>query len=360
MQDTYDSTTIGLDLAKNVFYYTELNRNMQIIRQASMRRSEVLKFFSGLDVDKVRCVAMEACGGAHFWGRKFEQMGLPVKLLPPRWVRAYVLNNKTDANDSVAIAEAAQRPKLRAVAVKSAAQQDLTMLHGCRSQAIKTQTQWRNSIRAHLAERGLVTGRSKRRLDELIEEVLGADAQALSEMQVSAEFSSVLEYEWVQLQQIAEKVSHYTDRINAISAEMDEVERLQTIPGIGPIVASALVAAVGDGRAFRCGRDMAAWLGLVPRQYSSGGHHHSGGISKAGDRYVRTMLIHGARAVCRSANLNPTKQDALHDRARRVAKKADQQKAVVAVANQMARIAWAVLSKEVGYDAHHNTGVTKV
>ncbi len=359
MESTYDSTTIGLDLAKNVFHYTELNRNMKIIRQAGMRRSEVLRFFSGLDVDKVRCVAMEACGGAHFWGRKFERMGLTVKLLPPRWVKAYVLNNKTDANDSVAIAEAAQRPKLRAVAVKSAAQQDLTMLHGCRRQAIKTQTQWRNSIRAHLAERGLVTGRSKRRLDEMIKEVLAADEQALSELEISAEFISTLEYEWVQLQRIAEKVRYYTDRINAVSAGMEEVRRLQTIPGFGPIVASALVAAVGDGRAFGCGRDMAAWLGLVPRQHSSGGHHRSGGISKAGDRYVRTMLIHGARAVCRSANLDPKKQDALHDKARRVANRANQQKAVVAVANQMARIAWAVLSREVEYDAHHKAGVTK-
>ena len=353
MQVSYDTTTIGSDLAKDVFCCTELNQNMKIVRQKNMRRSEVLKYFSSLDVNKVRCVAMEACGGAHYWARKFQKMGLAVKLLPPRWVKAYVLNNKTDANDSVAIAEAAQRPKLRSVPVKSVAQQDLSMLHSNRRQAIKTQTQWRNSIRAHLAERGLVTGRSKRRLDELIDEVLCADEQTLSAWQISSEFVSVLDYEAVQLKRVADKVRHYTDRIVAVGKAMDEVRSLQTIPGFGPIVASALAAAVGDGREFGCGRDMAAWLGLVPRQHSSGGRQHSGGISKAGDRYVRTMLIHGARAVCRSANLNPKKTDPLHLKARRVAQKANQQKAVVAVANQMARIAWAVLSKEVEYDAHY-------
>ena len=339
MQTTHDNTTIGLDLAKNVFYYTELNRNMRVVRQARLRRSQVLEHFSRLESSKVRCVAMEACGSAHFWGRKLQELGLAVKRLPPRWVKAYVVNNKTDANDSVAIAEASQRPRLHAVAVKSVAQQDLTMLHGLRQQALKTRTQCYNSIRAHLSERGLVAGRSRSRVDGLIERVLIDDPalrEGLDLSQVSDEFRATLGYEVRQLRRVCEKVEYYSGRIAAVSAQLDEVRRLQTVPGIGPIVASSLVAVAGDGGEFGCGRDFAAWLGLVPRQYSSGGHEKSGGISKCGDRYVRTMLIHGARPVYLAAERDPDNMDPLYCKARRIAGRRGRNKAVVAVANQMA------------------------
>lgn len=353
MQTTYDNTTIGLDLAKNVFYCTEMNQNMRVVRQTKLKRSQVLKYFSKLEVSKVRCVAMEACGGAHFWGRKFEAFGLPVKLLPPRWVKAYVVNNKTDANDSVAIAEAAQRPRIHSVAVKSVAQQDLTMLHGLRQQALKTRTQWYNSIRAHLSERGLVTGRTRARLDHLMARVLSHDPEAhkgLDLSQVSAEFRAVLSHEAHQLRKVDEKVVYYTKRIANVSAQLDEVRRLQTVPGIGPLVASALAAAAGDAGEFRSGRDFAAWLGLVPRQHSSGGHEKSGGISKCGDRYVRTLLVHGARSVCAAAERNPHNKDPLYCKARRITRRSCHNKAAVAVANQMARISWVILAKGVEYD----------
>ena len=235
MQTTYDNTTIGLDLAKSVFYCTELNRNMRVVRQTKLKRSQVLKYFSRLDASKVRCVAMEACGSAHFWGRKFQELGLPVRLLPPRWVKAYVLNNKTDANDSVAIAEAAQRPRLHAVAVKSVAQQDLTMLHGLRQQAMKTRTQWCNSIRSHLSERGLVARRSRACLEELMARVLSDDPAAhkgLDLSQVSDEFRSVLSHEAQQLRNVSKKVVFYTNRIEQVSAGLDEVRRLRTVPGV--------------------------------------------------------------------------------------------------------------------------------
>ncbi len=356
--DTYDNTTIGLDLAKNVFYCTELNRNMRVVNQTGLRRSQVLEWFSALDASKVRCVAMEACGGAHFWGRKLEELGLPVKLLPPKWVRAYVVNNKTDANDSVAIAEASLRPRVHAVPVKSVAQQDLTTLHGLREQAIGTRTQCCNTIRSHLAERGLVTGRSRSKLDDLVRRVLGDDPTlqaGLDLSQVSAEFRHMLAHEAEQLGNVCEKVEFYTSRIKALGSQMDEVRRLQTVPGIGPIVASALVSVSGEGGDFGCGRDFAAWLGLVPRQHSSGGQERSGGISKCGDRYVRTMLIHGARSVCFAAARNPDSDDPLHRKARRVARRSNHNKAVVAVANQMARISWVILAKGVEYDPRRIT-----
>lgn len=195
MQTPYDNTTIGLDLAKNVFYLSEMNRNMRLQGQRKLKRNQVLRYFSGLDASKVRCVAMAACGGAHYWGRKFEELGLPVRLLPPRWVKTYVQNNKTDANDSVAIAEASLRPRLHAVALKSVSQQGLSMLHSLRQQALKQQTQGYNAIRAHLSERGLVARRSKGAVDQLIKQVLSDDPAAqrgLDVSQVSFEFRVTL------------------------------------------------------------------------------------------------------------------------------------------------------------------------
>ena len=353
MQTTYDNTTIGLDLAKNVFYCTEMNQHRRVVRQTRLRQSQVLGYFSALEASKVRCVAMEACGGANFWARKFEEFGLPVRLLPPRWVKAYVMNNKTDANDSVAIAEAAQRPKLHAVAVKSVAQQDLTMLHGLRRQALKTRTQWYNSIRSHLSERGLVTGRSRARLDELMRRVLShdpADHKDLDLSQVSGEFRAMLSHEVQQLRHVCEKVVYYSNRIEAVGAKLDEVRRLQTVPGIGPLVASALAASAGNAGEFECGRAFAAWLGLTSRQHSSGGREKSGAISKRGDRYVRTMLIHGVRTVFCAARRNPDNMDPLYCKARRIAVHSAPNIAVVAVANQMARISWVILTEGVEYD----------
>ncbi len=353
MQTTYDNTTIGLDLAKNVFYLSEMNRNMKLIRQVKLKRNQVLGYFARLDAAKVRCVAMEACGGAHYWGRKFEELGLPVRLLPPRWVKTYVLNNKTDANDSVAIAEASLRPRLHAVALKTVAQQDLSMLHGLRQQALKQQTQSYNAIRAHLSERGLVVRRSKGAVDQLINQVLSDDPLAhkgLDLSQVSFEFSLTLRREALNLTQAKEQLTYYTHRIEAHGSKDEAVQRLQTVPGIGPLVASALVAAAGDGSGFENGRDFAAWLGLVPRQYSSGGHDKSGGISKCGDRYVRTMLIHGARSVVSAARRNTDNSDPLYSKVRRIARRSNNNKAAVALANQLARISWVILSQGVKYD----------
>jgi len=264
-----------------------------------------------------------------------------------------VEHSKVLYNKTVASADAALHPGIYA----SVEQQDLTMLFSERAKAVKTQTKWRNSIRALLAERGLVAGRSIRRLDELIHEVLSADDETLFRWQISKEFVSQLGYEADQLRQIESKVKYYTDRIERNGDTMEAVKRLQRIPGFGPIVASALIVAVGDGREFGCGRDMAAWFDLVPRQHSRGGREQFGGISEAADRYARKMLIHGASAVCRSANLNPKNTDPVHQTARQAAKEGNSQETVMlAVANQMARIAWAILSREVEYDARYQSG----
>ena len=227
------------------------------------------------------------------------------------------------------------------------------MLHGLRRQALKTRTQWYNSVRAHLSERGLVTGRSRARLDHLMVRVLSHDPalhEGLDLSQVSDEFRAALSHEAHQLRKVDEKVVYYTNRIEQVGAGLDEVRRLQTVPGIGPLVASALVAAAGDAGEFRCGRDFAAWLGLVPRQHSSGGREKSGGISKCGDRYVRTMLVHGARSVLCAAARDPYKNDPLHCKARRIAARSCGNIAVVALANQMARISWVILAKGDEYD----------
>ncbi len=229
-----ENTTIGLDLAKNVFYLTEMSRGRRPVRQVQLGRGGVMRYFAALEASKVRCVAMEACGGAQ--------------------------------------RQSAAGP---------------SMLHSLRRQAVKQRTQSCSAVRSHLAERGLVARRSKGALDTLIERVLSADPArhtGLDLSQVSPEFRAMLAHESRQLRRDCEQVDYYTGRIEALGARHDEVRRLQTVPGIGPLTASALAAAAGDASGFGNGRDFAAWLGLVPRQRSSGGQARSGGISKCGDR----------------------------------------------------------------------------
>ena len=350
MQTTYDNTTIGVDLAKNVFYCTELNRNMKIVRQYRLKRTQMLDYFGGLDPSKVSCVAMEACGGAHYWGRRLQGLGLSVQLLHPRFAKSYTINNKTDANDSVGIAEASRRPRVHPVAVKSVAQQDLSTLLRNRDHAVKSRTMWCNSIRAHLSERGLVTGRSRTRLHELIYRVLGGELSEFERTDISDDFISMLEYEFEQGCEIDRRVRYYDARIREMSENMDEVRRLQTIPGVGPLTAVALVAAVGDGSQFKDGRDMSAWLGLVPRQNSSGGKQRSGGITKTGGTQLRTLLNHGARAVVRSALRNEKINDPMHRKARKLHPRIGHNKTTSAIANTLARICWAVLTTGQDYN----------
>ena len=350
MQTTYDNTTIGVDLAKSVFHCTELNRNMKIVRQYRLKRSQMLDFFGGLDASRIRCVTMEACGGAHYWGRRLQGLGLTVQLLHPKFAKTYTINNKTDANDSVGIAEASRRPRMHPVAVKSVAQQDLSTLLRNRDQAVKSRTMWCNSIRAHLSERGLVTGQSRTRLHELIHRVVGGELSEFERTDISDDFISMLDFEFRHGCEIDLRVRFYDACIMAAGERIEEVQRLQTIPGIGPLTATSIVAAVGDGSQFKDGRDMSAWLGLVPRQHSSGGQQRSGGITKTGDTQIRTLLNHGARSVIRSALGNDGIKDPLYRKARKLHPRIGHNKTTSAIANTLARICWSVLTTGQDYN----------
>ncbi len=346
--DRMNNTTIGLDIAKSVFHYAELNRNGTLTGKGNLKRNRMLSHFAGLEPTKV---VMEACATSHYWGRQLQECNHEVVLLPAHKVTPYVQGNKNDQNDALAIAEAAGRPGIRTVAVKTVQQQDLMMLHGLRQQAVQQRTQKRNALRAHLSERGLTSGRGKRALYALIESVITADEDGVigTSSEISMLFVSTVDGEYRKLQKLDQEVDGYDTQIKELVNGSEPMRRLMEIPGFGPIVASSFVAALGDGQAFKCGRMVSAWLGLTPRQHSTGGRPVLLGISKRGNRYMRTMLIHGARAVLRAAE-EKSKNDPFSRWAQEVAKRRGRHKATIAIANKMARIGWVVLTKDVHYD----------
>ena len=263
----------------------------------------------------------------------------------------YVQGNKNDKNDSIAIAEASGRPGIRAVAVKTVEQQNMMMLHGLRQQAVRQRTQKRNALRAHLSERGLTSGLGKSALYGLIESMITPDEDGVigSSFEVDGLFVSMLAKEYQNLRKLEQEVQDYDTRIKVLVNGSEPMCRLMEIPGFGPVVASGFVAALGDGQAFKCGRVVSAWLGLTPRQHSTSGKPILLGISKRGNRYLRTMLVHGARAVLRTAEAKE-KTDPFSRWAREVAKRRGRHKAILAIANKMARIGWVVLAKDLHYD----------
>jgi len=325
---------VGLDLAKSVFQVHGVDRNEVVRCRRQLRRSEVLKFFAG----RPSClVGMEACAGAHYWARELTKLGHEVKLMAPQLVKPYVTSQKNDANDADGICEAVGRPKMRFVVVKTVAQQEVQAAHRIRSELIRRRTAKVNQIRGLLAEFGLVVGRRievlRRALPELLED---------GDKGLSGGMRRLLDGLRRDLVQLDERVAEVEAVIVAEARANEACVRLQTIPGIGPLTASALVSAVGDGRQFKNGRQLAAWAGLVPGQDSSGGKPRLLGISKHGDTYLRTLLIHGGRAVERTCG---TKTDArsrwLHD----LGERRHRNIAAVAQANRNARIAWALLTR---------------
>ncbi len=325
--------TIGLDLAKNVFHVIGLDQKNKIVLKKKLKRSDVLVFFSRLEVTDV---AMEACSGAHYWGRELEKQGHQAKLISPRAVKPYVQGNKNDYNDALAIAEASARPKLRLVKVKTVPEQDRQALHRLKEGATQQRTQLCNQIRGLLREYGIMPPLRVSGLIQLIPRILEDAENGLSD-----DFRLSLSEVYQQLMGVTGHIEAYQKRIVS-GARANEVEkRLQTIPGFGPVVSSAYHAAVGDGRAFRRGRDVSSYLGLVSRQHSTGGKTVLLGISKRGNRYVRSLLVHGARAVVRVA---PQKKDRLSQWVTRLVAHRGKNKATVALANKLARIGWAVIS----------------
>ena len=329
---------IGVDLAKTVFQLHGVDRQEQVTLRRQLRRQQMLDFFRKLPP----ClVGMEACSSAHYWARELGKLGHTVKLIAPQFVKPYVKSNKNDANDAAAICEAVSRPSMRFVPIKSTEQQDIQAVHRIRSGLIRQRTAKGNQIRGLLAEYGIVVPQRLPALRRALALLLDTNGNGLSER-----FCRLLRGEWRDLQELDRRVDELDQEIQRIAAASPVAKRLQQIPGIGPITATALLAAVGNVGQFRQGRDLAAWLGLVPRQHSSGGKDCLQGISKRGDSYLRTLLIHGARAVVRTA---AGKTDARSDWINRLRQRRNKNIAAVAVANKNARIAWALMSKDSDY-----------
>ena len=331
-------STIGLDLAKNVFQVHAVDSEGRVILRRKLRRQGVLAFFAGLEACTV---AMEACATAHYWGRELEALGHRVRLIPPAYVKPYVKRGKkNDAADAEAICEAAGRPGMRFVPVKSVEQQALLMLHRARALLIRQRTRLINALRAHLAELGIVAAKGRENVAGLIarldEAESGLPAAALPGLKALAG----------QIGSLKEALRPLDAEILARHRADPASRRLATIPGVGPIVASALAATMGEAKRFRSGRHFAAWLGLVPKQNSSGGKARLGRISKMGDRYLRSLLILGATSrLRRAAKASPAEAEWT----RRLLGRRPPRLVTVALSNKMARVAWALLAHGQDY-----------
>jgi transposase len=332
-------TTIGFDLAKNVFQVHGIDATEKVIIRKPLRRGQVIKFFAGLSP----ClIGMEACASAHYWARELTQLGHEVRLMPAKDVKAYVKRNKNDAADAEAICEAVRRPTMRFVQVKSAEQQGRLMQHRTRDLLLRQRTQAINALRAHLAELGIVAAQGREGLKELLA-VIADEGDA--RLPVDARASLIVLA--AQLQALQTLIGSIEKRLVVQHRASPASKRLMSIPGIGIIGASAIAATVTDPKVFRSGRDLAAWIGLVPRQDSTGGKQKLGPISKQGDRYLRRILVVGAHSVLRRAKQNPEKYPWLTQLlARRPFKVV-----AIALANKMARVAWALLAKGGTYRA---------
>src|SRR5262245_10396660 len=331
-------TTLGIDLAKNVFRLHGVDSRGRAVVDRQLRRTQLLPFIAEL---KPCRVGMEACGGAHYWALEIAKLGHEVHLMSPQFVRPYVKSNKTDANDAEAICEAVGRPSMRFVAIKSQSQQDMMALHRVRSLMIRERTALMNEMRGLLAECGIVVAQGALALRRgLATIVAGKDAR------VSDLLREVLNEMSERLRLFEERLKRYDTRIAGLARDDERARRLMAVGGIGPLTATALIAAVGDARQFRSGREMSAWLGLVPRQHSSGERTKLLGISKRGDRYLRTLLIHGARSTLRHVR---SKSDPRNRWVATIMERRGPNIAAVALANKNARVLWALLTRTDEY-----------
>jgi len=327
--------TIGLDLAKNVFQVHGVDEQGKTVLKKTLKRSQVLPFFANLPA----ClIGLEACASAHYWARKLSEFGHTVKLMAPQFVKPYVKTNKHDAADAEGICEAVGRPNMRFVPVKTVDQQGLLALHRGREGMVEARTAQANQIRGLLAEYGIVIPKGLRHLGKRIPEILEDGENGLPGV-----FRQLLQRLGDHLKELDRQVNELEREIHLWHRASEASRRLAEIPGIGPITASALVASVGDARSFANGRQLAAWLGLVPKQHSTGGKPTLLGISKRGDRYLRKLLIHGARAVVRVAE---HQVDQTGRWLNRLLDRRNKNIAAVALANKNARIVWALLAQD--------------
>lgn len=331
---------IGLDIAKNVFQVHGVDAAGRAVLKRKLRRNDVLPFFAKMPR---ALVGIEACHTSHHWGRELAKLGHEVRLMPPQFVKPYVKSQKNDAADAEAICEAVTRPSMRFVPVKGAEQQAVILLHRTRDLLIRQRSSLISAIRAHFAEFGITVGQGMRNVDRLLALLQTEGAERLPP--IAAEMLGVLA---AQLRAAAERVAEVEAKLLAWHRADETSRRLQGVPGIGPVTASALVATVGDPRQFRSGRQFAAWLGLVPQQRSSGGKERLGGISKRGDGYIRRLLVHGARAV---VGWRKRSTDDATSWIGRLLERRPTNVATVAYANKLARIAWAVMMRGSRYDS---------
>ena len=336
---------VGLDLAKYVFVVNGVDARGNVVLRKTLRRSAVSNFFANLPP----ClIGMEASNGAHYWARVLSELGHEVRLISPQFVTPYVKSNKNDRNDAEAICEAVGRPTMRFVPRKSVDQLGVQAIHRIRSRLVGSRTRLVNQIRGVLSEHGIVIARNIAKLRQGLADMVGSNERNVSDL-VRALMGELQ----VELAEFDRRIAAWDRRIRELYHGSELCQRLGKIEGVGPLSATALMAAVGDRRCFKNGRQFAAWLGLVPKQRSSGGRERLFGISKRGDRYLRTLLIHGARAVlCRAG----TKQDPRSRWLGKLRERRHPNVAAVALANKNARIAWALLSGTEPYDSRLTVG----
>jgi len=331
-------TTIGLDTAKSVFQVHGVDCDHKPIVRRQLKRRQVLPFFAKLPP----ClVGIEACSASHHWARELSKLGHTVRLIPPRYVKPYVKSQKNDATDAEAICEAVTRPNMRFVAAKSREQQAMLMLHRTRHLFVRQRTATINAIRAHLTEFGIVAGVGRNGVDALLKMIADETDERIPELARGCLLAL-----GQQLESVKRQIKDFDVKIIAAHRNNELSRRLEAIPGVGPRIATALVASIADPKAFRSGRHMAAWIGLVPKQNSSGGRDKLGGVTKAGDRYLRSMLMIGALSVVkRVKQLGYTHRPWLAElMARRPVKVA-----AIALANKIIRMVWAMMVRGEHY-----------
>jgi transposase len=338
---TMEITTIGIDLAKLAFQIHCVDSAGKTVLRKQLRRDQLATFI----VQLPPClIGMEACGGAHFWARKFQEMGHRVRLMAPQFVKPYVKGNKNDRADAEAICEAVGRPNMRFVAIKNTEQQAVLALHRVRQGFVGARTAQGNQIRGLLAEFGQILPQGMQHLRQRLPDIL---EDASNELPSS--FRRLIQRLLDHLIVLDEQVGQVNDQILAWHRSNPDSLRLEQVAGIGPITASAMVASLGDAKLFKCGREVGAWIGLVPAQHSSGGKERLLGISKRGDVYLRTLLIHGARSLIRQAQAHPERYAWLNA----LIGRSNANVAAVALANKNARIAWALLAHGTTFKANY-------
>jgi transposase len=334
-------TTLGIDLAKNFFQLHGIDANGRAILKRRVTRDNLPKVIAKL---KPCNIFMEACGGANYWARSFMEFGHKVRLISPQYVKPFVITNKNDANDAKAIVEAGLRPSMRFVNIKTTRQQDIQATHRIRQSLVERRTELSNELRGILMEYGIFINKGISHVRKEFPAIISEDNKLSEAVKIG------LKALYEELISLDGRIKRHDEELEQISANDENCKRLITIPGVGTLTSTILSCALGDGQHFKNGRHFAAYLGLVPRQHSSGGKIRLGRISKRGDSYIRYLLIHGARAVIAHVE---KKQDRSSCWVKKVAARRGRNKTAVALANKMARIAWALVRHNDTYKVNH-------